>query len=74
MIALARSVGAAPARDFASGEMTFAYTQARVAHHVWYLDAHAIAQRIDIARRFGLAGGVWRLGEEDQEIWGAPQV
>jgi spore germination protein YaaH len=74
VIALARSVGATPARDPASGEMTFAYARARVTHHVWYLDARAIAQRIAIARRYGLGAGVWRLGEEDQEIWDAPGI
>jgi spore germination protein YaaH len=74
VIALARSVGSTPVRDSASGEMTFAYTRARVAHHVWYLDAHAITERLGIARRFGLAAGVWRLGEEDQEVWGPPGV
>ena len=74
VIALAHSVGATPARDRASGEMTFSYTRAGLAHHVWYLDAHAIAQRLRLARRFGLAAGLWRLGEEDQEIWGPGEV
>jgi spore germination protein YaaH len=72
VLARARSFGATPTRDRASGEMTFSYTRAGVTHHVWYLDAHAIAQRLDVARRFGLAGGLWRLGEEDQEVWGPP--
>jgi spore germination protein YaaH len=54
--------------------MTFAYTRARVTHHVWYLDARAIAERIAIARRFGLDAGLWRLGEEDQEMWALPGV
>jgi hypothetical protein len=74
VIDLARSVGATPLRDPASGELTFAYTRAGVTHHVWYLDARAIAQRVAIARRLGLAAGLWRLGEEDQEVWGAPGV
>jgi spore germination protein YaaH len=74
VLALARSVAATPARDPASGEMTFAYTRAGVAHRVWFMDARAIAQRIGLARRYGLAAGVWRLGEEDQEVWAAPGV
>jgi spore germination protein YaaH len=74
VIALAHSIGATPTRDPTSGEMTFSYTRAGVAHHVWYLDAHAIVQRLGLARRFGLAAGLWRLGEEDQEIWGLPGV
>ncbi len=71
---LAASVGATPARDPRSGEMTFAYTRGGVAHRVWYMDAAAIAQRIAIARRYGLGAGVWRLGEEDQGVWVAPGV
>lgn len=70
--ALAGAVGAVPTRDASSGEMTFVYTRAGVEHHVWYLDARAVAQRIAIAHRYGLGAGVWRLGEEDQAMWGAP--
>ncbi|HUN77381.1 MAG TPA: glycosyl hydrolase family 18 protein [Solirubrobacteraceae bacterium] len=72
--ALARAVGAEPARDPASGEMTFAYTRAGVTHHVWYLDARAVAQRVAIARAYRLGAGLWRLGEEDQRVWGEPGV
>jgi spore germination protein YaaH len=71
VLALAQSVGAMPLRDSASGEMTFAYARAGVAHRVWYLDARAVAQRVALAQRYGLAAGLWRLGEEDQEVWGA---
>ncbi len=74
VIALARSIGATPTRDPASGEMTFSYSRAGVAHHVWYLDARAISARLALARRFELAAGVWRLGEEDQEVWGASTI
>jgi spore germination protein YaaH len=69
ILALAQSVGATPVRDPRSGEMTFAYTRAGVSHRVWYLDARAILDRIALARRYGLAAGVWRLGEEDQALW-----
>lgn len=74
ILALAQSVGATPARDPRSGEMTFAYARAGVPHRVWYLDARAVLDRIAIARRYGLAAGVWRLGEEDQELWFSPVV
>jgi spore germination protein YaaH len=73
-MALADSVGAVPARDPASGEMTFTYSRAGAIHHVWFLDARAVADRLAIARRFGLAAGLWRLGEEDQALWGLPGV
>ena len=68
-LALAQSAGVAPVRDPSSGEMTFTYARGGVSHRVWYMDAHAILARIAIARRYGLAAGVWRLGEEDQALW-----
>jgi spore germination protein len=70
VLALADSLRARPVRDPASGEMTFSYTRAGVTHHVWYLDATAISARLALARRLGIAAGVWRLGEEDQRVWG----
>ncbi|MFI5004376.1 MAG: glycosyl hydrolase family 18 protein [Solirubrobacterales bacterium] len=69
VLALAQAVDATPARDPASGEMTFGYTRAGVSHRVWYMDARAVIDRIAIARRYGLVAGVWRLGEEDQALW-----
>jgi spore germination protein len=74
VLALARSVGAAPVRDPAAAEPTFAYTRAGVTHRVWFMDAPAIADRLRIARRYGLAAGVWRLGEEDQALWSSSGV
>jgi spore germination protein YaaH len=73
-LALARSVGAAPVRDPSSGELTFAYTRAGVAHRVWYMDAQSIADCLQVAREYGLSGGVWRLGSEDQTLWSSPFV
>lgn len=72
VLALARAVRGVPVRDPASGEMTFAYTRAGVPHRVWYLDARAVAQRVALARRYGLRAGLWRLGEEDQAVWSEP--
>lgn len=70
ILGLARAVGATPVREAVSGEMTFAYTSPQgIAHRVWYLDAHAIAARMRIARAHGLRVGVWRLGSEDQALW-----
>jgi spore germination protein len=69
VLALAQSVRATPVRDPSAGEMTFSYTRAGVPHRVWYMDARAVLERIRIARRYGLAAGVWRLGEEDQALW-----
>ena len=74
VLALARSAGASPVRDPASGELTFAYTSAGVPRRVWFMDARAILDRLQIARGFGLAAGVWRLGEEDQVLWSSPSA
>jgi spore germination protein YaaH len=74
VLALARSVGAKPVRDRAVDEVTFAYTRAGVGHRVWYMDAHAVADRLRIAREHGLAIGVWRLGGEDQALWSSAPV
>ncbi len=68
-LALAQSAGVVPVREPSSGEMTFTYVRGGVPHRVWYMDARAILARIAIARRYGLAAGVWRLGEEDQALW-----
>jgi spore germination protein YaaH len=72
--ALARSVGAKPVRERSVDEMTFAYTQDGVEHSVWYMDARAVADRLRIARKKGLAVGVWRLGGEDQALWSSAPV
>jgi spore germination protein YaaH len=71
VLTLVSSIGATPTRDPASGEMTFDYTSPDgVAHTVWYMDAHSVLQILGIARANGLAGGLWRLGREDQALWG----
>jgi spore germination protein YaaH len=73
--ALASSVGARPVRDRAVDEMTFDYTTKQgVEHSVWYMDARAVADRLRIARKEGLAVGVWRLGGEDQALWSSAPV
>ncbi len=75
ILALARAVGATPVRDAAVDELTFAYTDAAgTSHHVWFLDARAVADRLQIGRSLGLAVGVWRLGREDQALWSSAPV
>jgi spore germination protein len=72
--ALIHRVGAHPLLDHAVDELTFSYQSAGVKHRVWYLDAHAIGNRLQVARAAGLAVGVWRLGHEDQTLWELPLV
>ncbi|HEV2974452.1 MAG TPA: glycosyl hydrolase family 18 protein [Solirubrobacteraceae bacterium] len=70
VVALAHAVHANVARDPASGELTFDYTDAEgIAHQVWYMDATSVIALLRIARAHGLQTGLWRLGEEDQALW-----
>ncbi len=44
-----------------------------VPHEVWYPDAETTGRRIRLARERGIgAVGFWRLGFEDQRLWGDP--
>ncbi len=72
VVSLAASVGATPLRDRSADEPTFSYTRYGVAHRVWYMDAQSIADRLRIARAYGLHAGLWRLGGEDQALWASP--
>ena len=74
VLALARSTGATPQLDRSVDEPTFTYTHAGVTHRVWYMDARSIADRVRLARKYGLRAGVWRLGREDQALWSSPAV
>jgi spore germination protein YaaH len=73
VIALAQRVGASPAYDAATDSMHFSYTDANGApHEMWYSDAGTRATRIRLAQEKGLGVGFWRLGREDQRVWGGP--
>jgi spore germination protein len=75
VVALTRAVHAHVRRDPASAELTFNYTDAAgVPHEVWSMDSTAVLALMRIARAHGLAGGVWRLGEEDQGLWSSSQL
>jgi spore germination protein YaaH len=45
-----------------------------VAHGVWSMVSQSVAALLRIARTHGLATGVWRLGEEDQNLWSSSQI
>jgi len=72
IVALARSVGADPLQDPAVDEPTFSYSHNGIEHRVWYMNARSIADRLRIARAYGLQTGLWRLGGEDQALWSSP--
>jgi spore germination protein YaaH len=72
--ALAAQVGATPTLNPTSDALTFSYTDANGVHHeVWFTNAQTEGDRITLAHNSGLGGiGVWRLGEEDQNLWNNP--
>jgi len=75
IVTLAHEVHANVRSDPASGELTFAYSDAEgIAHEVWSMNSQAVAALLRIARAHGLAAGVWRLGEEDQALWSSSQI
>jgi spore germination protein YaaH len=73
-MALAASVGATPTRDPKADALTFSYTDASGnPHAVWFTNASTEGDRIALAQSNGFGGvGVWRLGEEDQQLWANP--
>ena len=72
VLSLLRSAGARPSRDPESKELTFPYIDAAgEEHRVWFMDAHAVLAILGLARKHGLAVGLWRLGREDQTLWPA---
>ena len=71
-VALARAdkYGATVNRDSTSGQPYFTYTVNGQQHEVWFQDAKAAGQRIDLAKRYKLRGvGIWRLGFEEPGFW-----
>jgi spore germination protein YaaH len=73
--ALVARYRARPVLDPQADAWVFAYTDAGGVHHeVWYPDAGTVAKRVRLARERGLGIGFWRLGTEDQRVWGDPQI
>lgn len=75
MQALIARVGATPVRDPASGEMTFTYYAGGVRRDVRFIDAETVRQKHAAAAAGGITKTfMWRLGDEDQSIWGLSTV
>jgi spore germination protein len=48
----------------------FDYETNGFSHEVWYEDQQSVAQKVALAKEYGLGGVTfWRLGGEDQRIW-----
>ena len=71
VLRIAQQRGKTPVRDSATDAMHFSYTDEQGANHeMWFSDADTRATRIRLARDAGLGVGFWRLGREDQRLWG----
>jgi spore germination protein YaaH len=73
-VALAASMGVTPTYSGSADAWTFSYTDSSGAPHVvWFTNAATEGDRIAMAHSNGFGGvGVWRLGQEDQTLWGNP--
>jgi Glycosyl hydrolases family 18/Fibronectin type III domain len=75
MSAMQATLGAPTTWDAVAQEPYFAYTDAAgVKHTAYYANAQSVQGRLGQARAAGLGVGVWRLGDEDQEIWNIPSL
>jgi spore germination protein YaaH len=73
--ALVTRTGATPTYDPNVDAWTLSYTdESGTARTVWYPDATTTANRIGVARDHGLGIGFWRLGQEDDRLWGDPRL
>jgi spore germination protein YaaH len=70
--ALSAGVGVAPTYDTTAHEVHFSYSDAGGAHEVWASNAAAVLERMRMYQANGYGLGVWRLGNEDQAMWGDP--
>ena len=65
--------GGRPRLDPTAYSWHYRYTDpAGVGHDVWFNDRTTLAARMQVAKDRGLGFGVWRLGQEDQGVWDAP--
>ncbi|MEU9112925.1 glycosyl hydrolase family 18 protein [Streptomyces sp. NPDC048483] len=69
---LRKQTGADYHFDAASGTPHFTYRKNGTEHEVWYQDAHGVAEQLPLLRKYGVQGtGLWALGFEDPDVWGA---
>ncbi len=73
--ALINKYHATPVVDPVADDPHFSYVDANgVTHSVWYSNHHTIVDRVALARSYGFGVAYWRLGREDPDIWGIPDV
>ena len=75
IVALRAAVGASEQWDAEAKEPFFTYNDSGgLLHSVWYATAASVDARLAVARQRGLGVGLWRLGQEDQSVWGVPSL
>ncbi|MDI6600315.1 MAG: S-layer homology domain-containing protein [Thermoanaerobacteraceae bacterium] len=56
--------------DSRAKEVNVEYYKDGYKHVVWLEDEHSIGHKIDLVKKYGLAGvGIWKLGNEDSKFW-----
>ncbi|TZE81096.1 S-layer homology domain-containing protein [Calorimonas adulescens] len=56
--------------DSRAKEVNIEYYKDGYKHTVWLEDEHSIGHKIDLVKKYGLAGvGIWKLGDEDSKFW-----
>jgi spore germination protein YaaH len=70
LAARAERIGVTPQFDPTAREAHYSYTDGSgTPHDVWFMNAQAVVERLNLARDRGFGVGVWRLGREDQSVW-----
>jgi len=67
---LAVNLGVSIIYDQTAQESTYTYVLDGKKHTVWFEDARSFAAKLSLVDNYGLSGiAVWRLGQEDPNIW-----
>lgn len=69
-IETAKNLGATIIYDETAQESTYTYTIDSVKHTVWFEDARSFQAKLPLISQYNLSGiAIWRLGQEDPNIW-----
>lgn len=69
-IETAKNLGATIIYDETAQESTYTYTIDSTKHTVWFEDARSFQAKLPLLVQYNLSGiAVWRLGQEDPNIW-----
>jgi spore germination protein YaaH len=67
---LAKNLGVSVIYDQTAQESTYTYILDGKIHTVWFEDSKSFSAKLSLVESYGLSGiAVWRLGQEDPNIW-----